>query len=205
MPTTARKIADLPRKATYQDVLDAPPNMVAQLIDGELYLQSRPAGSHVWASGTLHTALNGKFGDFEDRPGGWVILHEPELHLGENVIVPDIAGWRVENLPEIPATAKFDIVPDWICEVLSPSTRNRDLGPKREISSYQGVGHLWIVSPVARTLQVFELSGGEWLLITTLEGMVAISVPPFENLNVPLSRLWRGHARSRSKGRPKVV
>ena len=205
MPATARKMADLPRKATYQDVLDAPPNMVAQLIDGELYLQARPAGPHVWASGTLHTALNGKFGDFEDRPGGWVILHEPELHLGENVIVPDIAGWRVENLPEIPATAKFDIVPDWICEVLSPSTRNRDLGPEREICAYHGVGHLWIVSHVARKLQIFELSGGEWLSITILEGMVAISVPPFENLNIPLSRLWRGHPRSRSKGRPEVV
>lgn len=205
MPTTARKMADLPRKATYQDVLDAPPNMIAQLIDGELYLQSRPAGPHVWASGTLHTALNGEFGDFEDRPGGWVILHEPELHLGEDVMVPDIAGWRVENLPVIPATAKFDIVPDWICEVLYPSTRNRDLGPKREIYARQGVAHLWIVSPVARTLQAFELSGGEWLSIRTLEGMAAISVPPFENLNIPLSRLWRGDARSRSRGRPRVV
>lgn len=110
----------MPRKATYLDVLDAPANMVAQLIDGEVFLQSRPAGPHVWASGTLFAAIIGEFGEFEDRPGGWVILDEPELHLGEDVLVPEIAGWRVENLPQIPATPKFEIVPDWVCEVLSP-------------------------------------------------------------------------------------
>ena len=201
MPMIARKKPDMLRKATYQDVLDAPSDMVAQLVDGELYLMSRPAPPHVWACGTLYTALNGEFGDFEDRPGGWVILDEPELRLGQDVLVPDIAGWRVENLPLLPATTWFEVVPDWVCEVLSPSTRDFDLGLKRNIYARVGVTHMWIVDPIARTLQAFELSGGKWISITTLEGMVAISIPPFEAFDIPLSRLWRGIDRLRAAGR----
>ena len=205
MPAIARKMSDKTRKATYQDVLDAPPNMVAQLINGEVYLQSRPAGPHIWASGRLFSAIDGKYGDYVDRPGNWVILDEPELHLGEDVLVPDIAGWKVENLPQFPATSRFHIAPDWICEVLSPSTRHRDLGLKRDIYAREGVKHFWTVDPNALTLQALALSGGNWVSIATLQGMIAISVPPFENLDIPLSRLWRDGFRSRSRGRPKVV
>lgn len=114
--------------------------------------------------------MNGEFGDFEDRPGGWAILDEPELRLGEDVLVPDIAGWRTENLPLLPAAAWFDVVPDWVCEALSQSTRDVDLGPKRNIYARDVVSHLRVVDPIARTLQAFELSGGNWALSPCLSG-----------------------------------
>ena len=110
----------------------------------------------------------------------------------------------MENLPHIPATPKFEIVPDWVCEVLSPSIRNQDLVFKRHIYAREGVTHFWTVGPNARRLQAFALSDGNWRSIAVLEGMVAISVPQFENLNIPHSRLWRGVSRSCSSGRPSI-
>ena len=196
MPALAGKFPEPPRKATYQDVLDAPENMVAQLIDGELYLHARPVEPHVWAYVKLLGELEMKFardpdGD-GDEPGEWVILPEQELRLGKDVLVPDIAGWRVDKLPRKQARAFSHIVPDWVCEVLSPTTRHIDLGRKSDIYAREGVTHLWIVDPDARTLQASALSAGSWLPVATLSEAETVSVPPFEKLNIPLSRLWVG-------------
>ena len=194
MPALARKLQEPPRKATYQDVLDAPDNMVAEIIHGELYLSARPADPHVWASGNLHIEIGFRFGRDAggDGPGEWAIVDEPELRLGEDVLAPDIAGWRVENLHQNQAIRFNDVVPDWVCEVLSPSTREYDLGDKSDIYARAGVTHLWIIDTDARTLQASALSNGNWLPVSTLTDADMISVPPFEKLNIPLSRLLPG-------------
>ena len=176
--------------ATYQDVLDAPPTMVAQLIRGALHLHPRPASPHARAGSVLGGKIGGPFDFDDDGPGGWWIVFEPELHLGEDILVPDLAGWRRARMPRFPRVAYFTDGPDWVCEILSPSTRALDLGPKREIYRAHGVGHLWLVDPDARTLEVFEAHPHGWLLRQTLAGEAELRVPPFEAVGFPLAALW---------------
>ena len=121
------------RKATYQDVLDAPPHMVAEVLAGTLHVQPRPAMRHARASSVFGYELTGPFDRGIRGPGGWWILDEPELHLGDDIVVPDLAGWRRETMPEFPDAAYCTIPPDWACEVLSPSTRRIDQNEKRAI------------------------------------------------------------------------
>ena len=123
-------------------------------------------------------------------PAAWWIIFEPELHLGEDIVVPDLAGWRRETMPEYPDAAYFTIAPDWACEVLSPSTRRLDLSEKRALNAREGVRHLWFVDPDSRTLEAFELQGGQWLLLSTLAGDVPVSLPPFDAITFPLDALW---------------
>ena len=179
-----------PRRATYQDVLDAPPHMVAEIVHGALHLQPRPVNEHGLASSVLGTELTGPFHLGRGGPGGWWIIDEPELHLGEDVLVPDLAGWRRERLPTYPRTPFFDLAPDWVCEVLSPSTRRIDLTSKRGIYAREGVGHLWFVDPLARTLEAFELRSGAWTLLDTLSGNDLVRLAPFEAVEWPLGGLW---------------
>lgn len=177
-------------RATYQDVLDAPPDMVAELIDGTLYTQARPAPPHIYTGTKLTSRIDRYFGDDDDGPGGWRILAEPELHLGPDVIVPDLAGWHRERMPDLPETAYFEIAPDWVCEILSPSTRKKDLMAKRPLYAREGVGHLWFVDPGDRSLEAFELRDGEWVLIDTLVDDEAVSVRPFDAVTFSLKVLW---------------
>ena len=179
------------RPATYQDVLDAPPNMVAELIRGALHLQPRPASRHALAGTALGTKVGNPFHHGEGGPGGWWIVFEPELHLGDNVLVPDLAGWRRERMPEFPDAPWFGLEPDWVCEVLSPGTRRLDLTAKREIYGGAGVGHLWFVDPVARTLEAFELRGGVWALVAALKDDAEVRVAPFDAVGFSLAALWR--------------
>ena len=192
MPTPARKT--LPRTAGYQDVLDADPRKVAEIIAGTLYTHPRPAPPHALASSGLGMNVGPPFHYGNGGPGGWWIVDEPELHVRhggtEEVVVPDLAGWRRERMAHLPASAYFTIAPDWVCEVLSPSTRQLDLGPKRGIYAREGVGYLWFVDPDARTLEAFKLRDGQWCLIASLSGDDAVSVPPFEAISFDLSGLW---------------
>jgi len=176
--------------ATYQDVLDAPPNMVAQLIGGTLHLHPRPAFRHARATSTLGVRIGGPFDSGPDGPGGWWILDEPELHLGEDVLVPDLAGWRRARMPDLPDAAHSELAPDWVCEVLSPGTRAIDLTDKRRIYAGVGVPHLWLVDPTARTLEAFDLRDGAWTLIAALKEAEDVRVPPFDAIAFPLSVLW---------------
>ncbi|MCA9551866.1 MAG: Uma2 family endonuclease, partial [Myxococcales bacterium] len=146
------------RSATYQDVLDAPEHMVAELIEGELYLQPRPAQPHAEAASVLAMLLGPPFRLGRGGPGGWRIQYEPELHLGAHVLVPDLAGWQVEAVPEVDLTKAFvEASPQWICEVLSPSTRRIDRIKKLPIYAEHGVAHAWLLDPLARTLEVYRL------------------------------------------------
>ena len=186
MPSQTRK--PTPR-ATYQDVLDAPAHTVAQVIDGVLHTMPRPAIRHALAGSGL-MQLSGLFQFGCGGPGGWWILYEPELHLDDDILVPDLAGWRRERLPVMPDDAYFTLAPDWVCEILSPSTRKIDLGPKRDIYAREGVRHLWLVDPEVRSLEAFALRSGEWVSLGMLEGNDPVSLPPFEAVSFPLSTLW---------------
>ncbi|MXW91368.1 MAG: Uma2 family endonuclease [Rhodospirillaceae bacterium] len=178
------------RRATYQDVIDAPAHMVAEVVEGALYTHPRPAPPHALASSSLGVELGSPFQKGRGGPGGWWIIDEPELHLGEDILVPDIAGWRRERMPDFPDTAFFTLAPDWVCEVLSPSTRDLDRHGKRPVYAREGVGHLWFIDPVARDLEAFELRDGEWVLIATARNEDPVSIPPFEAISFPLDALW---------------
>lgn len=176
--------------ATYEDLLNLPENLVGEIINGELHAHPRPAPKHARAYSVLGYRLGGPFDGGIDGPGGWWIIDEPELHLGSDILVPDLAGWRRERMPELPETAWFELAPDWVCEILSPSTARVDRGFKMPLYAANGVEHLWLVDPDVRTLEVYQLQGEHWLLLKTLHDDQALSQPPFDAIEFPLSSLW---------------
>ncbi len=178
------------RRATYQDVLDAPPDKVAEVVDGTLYIFHRPAAPHTLAASVLGRYIGTPFDDGRGGPGGWWILKEPQIHLGEDIVVPDIAGWHRERMPVYPDTAYFTLAPDWVCEVLSPSTRKLDLGGKSAVYARAGVGYIWFVDPIARSLEANVLRDGKWVEIATLHNDATVSLPPFEAISFNLGNLW---------------
>ena len=177
-------------RATYQDVLEAPAHRVAEIVDGTLHTHPRPAAPHALASSRLGGELTGPFDRGRGGPGGWWIIDEPELHLGEDILVPDLAGWRRERMLDYPDTAYFSLAPDWVCEVLSPSTRKLDLCSKRPIYARERVEDLWLVDPVDRTLEAFELREGQWVLTATLKDDDPVGLRPFDAVTFSLSDLW---------------
>jgi Uma2 family endonuclease len=178
------------KRATYEDVLNAPENKVAEILDGELFLSPRPAPKHAVASSRLGYIIGGAFDEGGRGPRGWWILDEPELHFGEQVVVPDIGGWRRERMPTIPTEAYFSLAPDWVCEVLSPSTERIDRTRKLRIYGEAGVLHLWLVKPTDRTLEVLRFRDGAWSIVAVLEDSAPVRVEPFEAIELELGRLW---------------
>jgi Uma2 family endonuclease len=178
------------KRATYADLEAVPPHLVAEIIEGELVTHPRPAPRHVKASHLLSYELTGPFEMRRGGPGGWVFLPEPELHLGPEVIVPDVAGWRRERLTELPETAYLETVPDWVCEVISPSTESYDRDAKRRIYADVGVAHLWLVDPRVQLLEAFALAERKWLLVATYRGSQQVSAPPFDAIAFSLGVLW---------------
>ena len=178
------------REATYDDLVALPENFVGELIDGELIASPRPAFPHAVTTSSLGVQVGGPFFFSRGGPGGWVILDEPELHFGRNVLVPDLAGWRRDRMPEIPETAFTTLAPDWICEVLSPSTRRVDLVKKRPMYARQGVTHLWLVDPLARTLEVLRLAGDLYTIVATLADDDVARVEPFDAIELDVGALW---------------
>ncbi len=186
----ANKPATISPQATYQDVLDAPPHKVAEIVDGQFYTHPRPDSPHAFAGVGLVGIINPSFQYGRRGPGGWWILYEPELHLSEDIVVPDIAGWRRERMPEFPVAAYFTLAPDWVCEVLSPSTRKLDLGGKKAVYAREGVTNLWFVDPIAHSLATYRLRGTKWVLIEKLFEDATVSLPPFEAISFSLGDLW---------------
>lgn len=189
MPDPARKA-----KATYDDVLQAPPDKVAEILDGDLVLSPRPAPRHALASSEIGGSLVQPFGRPGGRgrggPGGWWILDEPELHLGEDVIVPDLAGWRRERLPTLPEEAHFSLAPDWVCEVISPRSAGRDRVQKMRIYSREIVPNVWLVDPIGKTLEVYRLDEGRWILISTHADTDKVHAEPFDAVELTLHDWW---------------
>jgi Uma2 family endonuclease len=176
--------------ATYDDLLKVSGHLVAEILDGELYASPRPAPRHASASSGLGGALHGPFDRGRAGPGGWWILDEPEVHLGRDVVVPDLGGWRRERLPRLPEDAFFALAPDWVCEVLSPSTAAMDRVKKLAIYAREAVSHVWFVDPIAQTLEVLRLDAGRWTIVSTWAGVDVVRAEPFEALELDLSWLW---------------
>src|SRR5262245_27881775 len=178
------------RAATYEDLLAVPEHLVAEILFGRLVTHPRPAPRHATAAAALGAILTSPFQFGRDGPGGWIFMVEPELHLDGHVAVPDLAAWRQERLPRLPDTAWIEIAPDWVCEVLSPSTERYDRGDKRIIYARAGVGHLWHLDPVLMMLEVFELQAGKWLLLDVFHDNANVAAPPFAQAPFPLGLLW---------------
>jgi Uma2 family endonuclease len=191
---------ELGRPATYEDLVAAPDNLVAELVDGELWTSPRPAPRHAEAYAAIGALLKPPF-DFRQRgPRGWRIIDEPELHLGGHALVPDLAGWRRERMPRLPGTAWFPLAPDWVCEVLSPSTEMLDRTKKLRIYAEHGVGHAWLVDPILCTLEVLRLEAARWRLVETHAGHVSVRVEPFEAVDLPLELLWEDESSGNPAG-----
>ena len=184
------------RRATYADLLKVPDRFVAEIIHGKLYTTPRPAPRHAQAETGLGTLLQGPFQFGLGGPGGWWILIEPELHLlgGDEVLVPDLAGWRAERMPSLPESAFFETVPDWICEVLSPSTAALDRSEKLPLYAEAGVGHAWLVDPLLQTLEVLRLEAASWRLVTTFHGERQVRAEPFGAIELDLALIFRTRA-----------
>lgn len=179
------------KRATYDDVLSAPPGRVAEVIEGVLYSQPRPHTRHARAATTLGSKLDSMFGGGDDDGiGGWVILFEPELHLGADILVPDLAGWERARMPELPDTAYLDLAPDFSCEILSPGTARLDRGEKLPIYAREGVKHVWLVDPISETLEVLRLDGATYRIVAVHHGKVEVRAEPFEASSISLARLW---------------
>jgi Uma2 family endonuclease len=176
--------------ATYDDLRRVPDNMVAEILGGELFTSPRPALPHTHAASVLGAELSGPFHRGRGGPGGWWVLDEPELHLGDDVLVPDLAAWRRERLPVIPADPYLAIAPDWICEVLSPATETIDRVRKLAIYAREAVPHAWLVNPLLRTLEVLRLDSGRWTLLATHEGAANVDAEPFDAIELELDALW---------------
>jgi Uma2 family endonuclease len=178
------------RRATYEDLLAVPDHKVAEIIDGELYVSPRPAGPHAVSASVLTIDIGGPYGRGRGGPGGWWIVDEPELHVGEHVLVPDLAGWRRARMPVYPAEAFVTLPPDWVCEVLSPHTGRTDRMRKLPIYARFEVQHAWLVDPAHRTLEVFRRQGGHWVLLDVHGGDETVRAEPFDAAAIELAALW---------------
>ena len=176
----------------YEQLLALPENVVGEIIAGQLYTQPRPAGPQALACISLATEINAPYRKGRGGPGGWWILVEPEIHFirDTEVLVPDIAGWRRERLPKIPAQHRFEVAPDWVCEVLSPSTAKKDRIDKMPVYARYDVAGLWLLDPLMRTLEVFTLQDGHWLVWGLYQNNAEVSAPPFQDITLFLADLW---------------
>ncbi|MDR2155403.1 MAG: Uma2 family endonuclease [Burkholderiaceae bacterium] len=176
--------------ARYEELFELPPNRVGEIVHGVLYSHPRPAPRHARSSSALGGKLYPRFDEGDGGPGGWWILDEPELHLGDNVLVPDLAGWRRERMPALPTTAWFELAPDWVCEILSPSTARLDRNEKMHLYAAEGVPHLWLIDPDLRLLEAYENQQGRWMRIAVHADQEQPRVPPFDAVALDLAGLW---------------
>jgi Uma2 family endonuclease len=180
------------RQATYEDLLKVPDILIAEIVDGELVTSPRPAFPHAQVT----SAVNQDLGPFSRRPGssggpgGWWILFEPELHLGADILVPDLAGWRRERMPVLADEPYSELAPDWICEVVSPSTARVDRVRKMPTYARERVSHLWLIHPGLQTLEVYRLEGQQWVVASSHVGADSVRAEPFEAVELDMSRWW---------------
>ncbi len=176
---------------------EAPPDTVVEVIDGELFTMRRPRPRHARGASRLGARLRPFDDPDEGEPGGWIILDEPELHLGAkpDIVVPDLAGGRRERLGEDVFAegegAAIAVAPDWVCELVSPRTQRLDRGRKMRLWRREGVAHVWIVDPANESLEVFRLGPDGYILVDTWEGDVSVRAEPFDAIELPLRSLWR--------------
>jgi Uma2 family endonuclease len=183
-------VKPLKKGATYDDLVRVPEHFVAEMFDGELYASPRPAMPHARAASVLGVELGGPFDRGRNGPGGWLIVDEPELHFANDVLVPDLAGWRRERLPSTPNEPYLTLAPDWICEVLSPSTEYIDRSKKLRIYAREGIRHAWLVDPLRQTLEVLALELKRLEPIEEHHGDSRVRARPFDAVELELRVLW---------------
>jgi Uma2 family endonuclease len=183
--TIAQKIP-----ATYADIEALPPNVVGEILFGSLVTHPRPSPRHGVAAMSVGSLVTQRFQFGNGGPGEWIFIVEPELHFGPHVVVPDIAGWRKERTSGIAEKAWIETSPDWLCEVLSPSTEKYDRSDKQRIYATYSVGHVWHVNPIAKLLEVYERQNKVWLQTHVFKDQETVSAPPFESLTFNLGLLW---------------
>ena len=179
--------------ATYEDLLKVPDHMIGEIIDGDLEVSPRPCARHANAATGMAADLRGRFNgppDGPGAPGGWWILFEPELHLGGDVVVPDLAAWRRERMPEIPDVAFVTLAPDWVCEILSRGKERIVRVKKMPIYAREGVAFAWLADPVAKVLEVMRLEVGRWVLVGAHAGDERVRAEPFDAVELDLGRWW---------------
>jgi Uma2 family endonuclease len=180
----------LKKDASYSDLRAIPESFVAEILGGELYASPRPAFTHARVASALGVLLGAPFQFGIDGPGGWLLVDEPEVHLGADVLVPDLAGWRAERISVMPDATYPTLAPDWICEVLSPSTEAIDRTNKLAIYARERVGHTWLMDPLLRRLEVLRLEGPRWSVVATHEGHCRVRAEPFAAVELELGRVW---------------
>lgn len=190
------------KRPTYADIEALPPHLRGEILAGELVVSPRPSPQHVRVGSSLGGLLFGfDRDDGGDGPGGWWIDDAPELHLDVDpdypVVVPDLAGWRASNLPALPTTAAYTVRPDWVCEILSPSTGAGDRALKMPFYAHAGVPHLWLIDPLLMTLEAYRLDAGRWVVLGVWRGTDRARVEPFDAIERPLKRLWGGRGPGR--------
>lgn len=179
------------KKAVYADLCRVPENMIGEIINGELIVTPRPSRKHTLTTSLLGSEIIPSY--FHGRgggPGGWVIIIEPEIGLDEHTLVPDLAGWKKERFPTSEKTNWISVAPDWICEVLSPSTLRTDKIRKMPLYAEHGIKHLWLVDPNAKTLDAFRLESGMWVLLSSYVEDDKVRAEPFQEIEIDLAGLW---------------
>ncbi len=181
-----------PKPTLYEQLEALPEGLTGEILDGQIYTQPRPSLPHAIASSALGGELVGPFQKGRGGPGGWWIIDEPEVHFirDAEVDVPDLAGWRRERMPVLPRDHRITVVPDWVCEVLSPSTESKDREVKMPIYANFGVAYAWLIDPRAHTLEAYALQRGAWREIGRFAGGARVSVAPFEAVSIGLDDLW---------------
>lgn len=178
------------RNATYDDLRGVPEHLVGEILNGELVTSPRPAPPHAQAASNLGGELYGPFHRGRGGPGGWIILDEPELYLHGDVLVPDIAGWRRERMSELPKSNSFELAPDWVCEVLSPSTAATDRAVKLPIYAREKATHVWLIDPLLQTLEALRLDGDGYRILGVWRGDAEVRREPFDAISLRLNDLW---------------
>jgi Uma2 family endonuclease len=186
----SRQVARKP--SLYEQLVALPEGLTGEIISGQLRTQPRPTWAHSLAGSRLGADLEGPYGRGRGGPGGWWIIDEPEVHLvlDTEVVVPDLAGWRRERMPRPPEGHRVQVVPDWVCEILSPSSKSTDREEKMPLYARYGVGYAWLVDPVARTLEAYRLEGDAWAPQGLYRDDDVVRVAPFDAVTIRLTELW---------------
>jgi len=181
----------LKQKAGYEDLFSLPENMTGEIIEGELVAAPRPSRRHAVAASALGYQIGPPYHfGAGGGPGGWIILHEPEIAFGEDILVPDLAGWKEERFPEAEEQNWLSVAPDWVCEILSPNTVRIDRRQKMRIYATHKVPHAWLVDPLQMLLEVFRLEAGRWIVLGVHGESEKVRAEPFQEVELDLAALW---------------
>ncbi len=176
----------------YDQLINLPETLTGEILNGQLHTQPRPAGPHALTGSSLGDELVGPFQKGRGGPGGWWIIDEPEVHFARDVevAVPDLAGWKRERMPAIPRDHRFEVVPDWVCEILSASTASKDREIKMPFYAAHGVRYAWLVDPIGQTLEALEMKDRTWVVLGSFSGEDRVAIAPFDAITIALSDLW---------------